>query len=511
MKCPAPAREDRFPQVPTVGARDLSELQQLPRLGQGSYASVYQVELPLVGPCAFKKLEGMVDRATLREAASMWQLRHSEHIVRVLMVCDELGQLGLVLELVEGGSLGALLHERKERLAEAEMLQILHDVATGLECVHAHKQVHLDVKSDNVLLTRQLRAKLSDFGSSKEKRNTHRETLVRVTRQWSAPETIADVPKIAPACDIWSFGMLVWEMLTGRVPHDNVPERDLLSRIAKGGTPSVEGIDERFAAILQKYWQVDPTKRSSATELVAEIGALMRRDCCSCFSPFPLTSGVTCSVEEAFLCNGCVTEAMTSALKSGSAWRSDGALVLGRSHFELSRIRHAVGKELFEQWQTAQLRAKEKEVTESLKAAMEGERGRWNEMGAAERAAAAILNEVLPFSCPNCKGKLDYDKGCMAMYHREDQGGCGARFCEGIFADAHGHVETCKANTLKLPWYPDEAQAEAVFARVQRERQIRQLRAEFQRMESGLRDAVFERVRGALRELDIAREDVQGK
>ncbi len=89
------------------------------------------MELPLIGPCAFKKLEGCVDRETLMREA-MWELRFSEHVVRLVAVCDEPGHMGLVLELVEGGSLGALLHERKEKMTEAEMLQILHDVASGL-------------------------------------------------------------------------------------------------------------------------------------------------------------------------------------------------------------------------------------------------------------------------------------------------------------------------------------------------------------------------------------------
>ncbi len=107
LKCPAPVREDRFPMVPTIAAADLGEPKQTDQLGKGSFASVYQVELPLVGPCAFKKLEGLVDRnALMREAAAMWDVRHCEDIVRLLMVCDEPKQLGLVLELAEAGRWG---------------------------------------------------------------------------------------------------------------------------------------------------------------------------------------------------------------------------------------------------------------------------------------------------------------------------------------------------------------------------------------------------------------------
>jgi hypothetical protein len=518
LRCPAPARSDCFSQVPMITRQDLGELHLMPRLGTGSFASVFQIELPLVGLCAFKKLEGVVDRGTLlREAAAMWELRHSEQVVRLLMLCDEPGSLGLVLELVEGGSLGALLHERKERLPESETLQILHDVARGLECVHAHKQVHLDVKSDNVLLTAQRRAKLSDFGSSKEVRNTYRDTLVRVTRQWSAPETLADEQKITAACDVWSFGMLMYEMLTGKIPPDDVPERDLLVRIARGGTPSVQGLDERLVAVMRQCWQLDPTKRPSATQLVALIGELTKRKCLVCASFFGLTSGVLCSKEEAFLCNECVGATMESALKTDSAWRPDGALTWWDTVFELSRMRLAVSAELFERWQAAQLRAKERQVREACRAQMEEERRRWDEMGAVERAVGVVLNNILPFSCPKCRGKLDYDKGCMAIHHDMARGGCGGRFCafcERICNDgteAHQHAAQCAANTLRLPWLPTEREARAVFAQVQRLLQIRKLRDFFQQLEDSHRDALFRRIEKNLRDLKIARVDVLGQ
>ncbi len=116
--------------------------------------------------------------------------------------------------------------------------------------MHAHKRVHLDVKSDNVLLTRQRKAKLSDFGSSKEMRSTYRDTLVRVTRQWSAPETLAAMSIISAPSDVWSFGMLIYEMATGKVPYAELPEMEMLKSVANGETQSTAGIERRLVEVM---------------------------------------------------------------------------------------------------------------------------------------------------------------------------------------------------------------------------------------------------------------------
>ncbi len=120
----------------------------------------------------------------------------------------------------------------------------------------------------------------------------------------------------------------------------------------------------------------------------------------------------------------------------------------------------------------------------------------------------AILNDVLPFACPACRGKIAYDKGCMAMRHDKAKGGCGASFyvfCEGLFDNPYGHVPDCTANILKVPWLHLELEADAVFARV---RQIRHLKPRFAEMDETLREAVFLRVEQHLRDLKIARGDV---
>jgi serine/threonine protein kinase/Ran GTPase-activating protein (RanGAP) involved in mRNA processing and transport len=476
LHCAAAAKNDRFPNVPTISFNELGEVE---KIGGGTFADVFKVELPVTGPCAFKQLRGNIGQdALMKEAAAMWELRHSEHVIRLLKVCTEPGHQGLLLELADGGSLGDLLHAREETLTEAEMLQILHDVASGLECVHQHNHVHLDVKGDNVLLTSSRRAKLADFGASKQARNTYRDTKVALTFQWSAPEMLIAMPKISSACDIWSFGMLIYETLAGKVPFANVEMHKLAQTITSGTLPNVPSTIKRsFSDLMYKCWQVDPNLRPTASELLSEIGSLMTRQCCGpCGTLIVLSKGLLCSRAASFLCFACLPEALESQLRSRSNLRSDGALAIGRETlFELHSVRSIVNKGLLSSWLKAQQEAKEAEVRQRLDAELEREKRKWEQMSASERIANSIRWDVLPCRCPKCKERLYYSGGCFSLTCEACKSPFCA-FCEHIFktgVESHDHVPHCKLNTLKVPWFPDANEQQATFARVQKVRQVR--------------------------------------
>ncbi len=237
----------------------------------------------------------------------------------------------------------------------------------------------------------------------------------------------------------------------------------------------------------------------------------MTRECLTCFAGLPLTNGLMCSQDKEFLCKECVKGQMEADLNNGEMWRPDGALMCGESVFELYRLQQVASVELLQQWQKAQWQAKEKQVLRQMSVTSELQRLAREKLPRAERFAREMAENVIPFSCPACHDKLEYDKGCMAMKHEEKKGGCGASFCiycEGVFKDAHSHVLDCTANTLELPWLPPGDEAMATFALVQRERQVRQLRVRFAATEQTLREQVFVLLQEELRKLDIAKQDV---
>ena len=511
LQCAAAAKVDRFPNVPSVSFNDLTVVGEI---GGGSFADVLKVELPVTGMCAFKKLRSkMPDEELMKEAAALWEMRFSDHVVKLLMVCREPGKQGLLLELADGGSLGDRLHKRKERLKEPEMLQILHDVAAGLECVHHHKHVHLDVKADNVLLFGS-RAKLADFGTAKEARNTYRDTKVALSFQWSAPEMLATMPKISSACDIWSFGMFMYEILTGSVPFEHVERHGLVQAICRGELPAipVQGIRPKLVQLMQKCWNRDPSKRPTAVDLMNEIGSLMSVMCCSCADTWSLTKGVF--GQKMFLCFACVPATVSANLASRTI-RSDGALVLGRDEnqdvFELQSFRNLLSKEELAAWLKGQADAAEMEVKKRLEAELEREKRKWDAMSVDERIANCIRFDVLPSRCPKCKERLVYEGGCFAL----SCGSCEAKFCafcESVFVDglaSHDHVQNCKQNVLKVPWYPNANLQKETFGRVQRVRQIREIKKRLENVDEDTRKKVIDRIKNELELHGISEKDLK--
>ena len=453
----------------------------------------------------------VADDDLTREAAAMWEMRFSERVVKLLMVCREAGKQGLLLELADGGSLGDLLHKRKSKLIESDILQILHDVATGLECLHHHQLVHLDVKADNVLLFGS-RAKLADFGTAKQARNTFRDTKISLTYQWSAPEMLSALPKISSACDIWSFGMLMYEILAGSIPYESVEAHQLASTIAQGVLPifplGCDGVKPELVALMNQCWNADPTKRPRAIDLMNAIGDLMVIKCCSCMEEVSLAKGVFGKLQT-FLCNACVPESVSASLTAGSI-RSDGGLVLGQDVIEFQSFRRLLNKDQLAAWLKGQEEAAEIEVKKRLEVELEREKRKWESMTVDARIADCVLFDILPSRCPKCRDRLVFEGGCFAL----TCGSCTASFCafcESVFPNGkscHDHVPACKQNILKVPWYPNANIAVETFGRVQRVRQIREIKKKLENVDEDTRIRVIERIKNELTINGIKQNDL---
>ena len=153
-----------------------------------------------------------------REARAVAKLSHP-NIVTVIDRGDDGGRQYIVFEYVEGENLKELV-VRSGRLPVRRALELALDVADGLAFAHEHGLVHRDVKPQNVLLSREGEVKVTDFGIARSLHVEHGVTqtgTVLGTGEYLAPEQ-ASGKQVSPATDVYSLGVVLWELLAGDVP-----------------------------------------------------------------------------------------------------------------------------------------------------------------------------------------------------------------------------------------------------------------------------------------------------
>lgn len=140
----------------------------------------------------------------------------------------------MVTEFLSGGSLFDFLHKRGEKLNEEKIFYICKDVALGMSYLHGKNVLHCDLKSSNVLIDENWNVKLCDFGLSRLKDNKkNKKDNIRVgTPHWMAPEILKG-EKYECESDVYSFGILLWEMLTCQIPYKELSTSEIINLVGK--------------------------------------------------------------------------------------------------------------------------------------------------------------------------------------------------------------------------------------------------------------------------------------
>ncbi|CAB9517041.1 activated protein kinase catalytic subunit alpha-1 [Seminavis robusta] len=174
----------------------------------------------------------------------------------------------LLLEFMEYGSLYDLLRNDSMHLAGDVILQICRDVAQGLRYLHSSRPpvFHGDMKAKNILVDSRMRAKLCDFGLSDKTAN-----LVTGTPYWMAPEYLTGRAHYDCSCDIYSMGIIIWEIYARKNPYEGDHLRDVLRKVCNRRVNKRPEIDETFppkmVELMKKCWSADPLARPHATTL----------------------------------------------------------------------------------------------------------------------------------------------------------------------------------------------------------------------------------------------------
>jgi serine/threonine protein kinase len=209
--------------------RQLDEYRLLSLLGRGGMARVYLgLDVRLRRYVAIKVIDlphrGDPEyvRRFEREAQAVAQLEHP-HIVRLYRY-GEVGELlYMAMQYIEGADLGTVLatYSRDgELLPQQDAFSIVRDMAQALDYAHSRGVIHRDIKPSNIMLDKDGRAILTDFGLALF---AEAETQGEIfgTPQYTAPEQVMSSAMVVPQSDLYSVGVILYEMFTGQLPFDD--------------------------------------------------------------------------------------------------------------------------------------------------------------------------------------------------------------------------------------------------------------------------------------------------
>jgi len=177
----------------------------------------------------------------------------------------------MVLEYMTGGSLHDLLHNAGDKapIDVGLLTRIVAEVASGVAYLHANGVMHRDVKSANVLLDDSRHAKVTDFGiSTRFGRSDY--TAETGTYRQMAPEVILHKP-YDQKCDVYSYGVLLWEVLHRQVPFQGLAPLQAAFAVAmehRRPTISLEGDLAVYRPLIEACWDADPNKRPDMEQVV---------------------------------------------------------------------------------------------------------------------------------------------------------------------------------------------------------------------------------------------------
>ncbi|KAJ7346514.1 STE/STE20/YSK protein kinase [Mycena albidolilacea] len=248
---------------------------RLETVGKGAYGSVHKGLDRAGNIVALKIINLDIESDDVgdiqREVALLTQLRDAPNITKYFNCHMDGPRVWIVMEFAQGGSALALMKASKDGCLEEKYVNvIIREVLIALSYLHKVPVIHRDIKAANVLVTATGKVMICDFGVSAllttagSKRNT-----MTGTPYWMAPEVVQTVPAYDTKADIWSLGIMIYEMIKGSPPHSNLEPfkvMDLIPRVKPPRLLDSEGSKDMrdFMAFCLKE---SPSERLPAEEL----------------------------------------------------------------------------------------------------------------------------------------------------------------------------------------------------------------------------------------------------
>jgi serine/threonine protein kinase len=250
------------PPTPAEIAQSFPQLEILELLGHGGMGMVYKARQPRLNRFVALKIlapelsgdPAFAERFS-REARSLAKLNHS-NIVGIFDFGQAAGFYYFLMEYVEGANLHALFHGKQ--LLPNDARRIVIEICHALQFAHEEGVVHRDIKPSNILIDKKGRVKIADFGLAKLTGQTGEDTTsgalttaVMGTPHYIAPEQIETPAAVDHRADLYSLGVVYYEMLTGELP------------LGRFGPPSRKcaAVDARLDEVVLRALEKDPNLR----------------------------------------------------------------------------------------------------------------------------------------------------------------------------------------------------------------------------------------------------------
>jgi tetratricopeptide (TPR) repeat protein len=265
---PEPLRVAELPRGTLIAGRYEIEA----KVGQGGMAAVYRAKDVELGEVIALKIFLQVQETTemltrfKQELLLSRQLAHP-NVVRLYDIGIHEGSRFISMELLSGRDLGDIIHRLRGPMEPLRAIKYLVQVCAGLQAAHERGIIHRDIKPDNFFVTTDERVKVMDFGIAK-RQNTVGVTQMNFlagTPAYISPEQITGFTTVSHLADIYSLGVVAYELLTGTIPFDAPETMPLLMMHLNSRPPLLREYNPELSADLEaivlKLLEKEPTSR----------------------------------------------------------------------------------------------------------------------------------------------------------------------------------------------------------------------------------------------------------
>ncbi|CCD27017.1 serine/threonine protein kinase KIN1 NDAI_0J01250 [Naumovozyma dairenensis CBS 421] len=215
-----------------------------------------------------KRLEKEIsrDRRTIREA-SLGQILYHPHICRLFEMYTLSNHFYMLFEYVSGGQLLDYIIQHGS-LKESHARNFARQILSALKYLHANNIVHRDLKIENIMISSNGNIKIIDFGLSNLYDKSKKLKTYCGSLYFAAPELLRANPYIGPEIDVWSFGVVLYVLVCGKVPFDDENSNVLHEKIKQGRVFYPQFLSIEVISLLSTMLVVDPFKRATLDQVM---------------------------------------------------------------------------------------------------------------------------------------------------------------------------------------------------------------------------------------------------